>query len=107
MSESESFGIVIVEAWACGKAVIANRACPAFVELVDDGDNGFLCGSDDEIATALERLLAQPDTAARLGEAGKAKAFARYTWERMAEAIEQALLAAADRSPDKETRAVA
>jgi glycosyltransferase involved in cell wall biosynthesis len=107
MSESESFGIVVVEAWACGKPVVANRDCPAFAELVDDGHDGILCGSEEEIATALERLLAEPQAAARLGAAGRKKAFARYTWERMAEAIEQALLAAADRSPDKETRAVA
>jgi glycosyltransferase involved in cell wall biosynthesis len=107
MSESESFGIVLVEAWACGKAVIANRACPAFVELVDDGNDGLLCSSDGEIAAALERLLAEPERAARLGAAGKTKAFARYTWQCMAEAIERALLAAADRAEQKEARAVA
>ena len=98
MSESESFGIVLVEAWACGKPVIANRACPAFAELIDDGHDGLLCGNEQEIAAALARLLAEPEIAARLGAAGKAKAFSRYSWERLAEAIEQALLTAAGRS---------
>jgi glycosyltransferase involved in cell wall biosynthesis len=105
MSESESFGIVLVEAWACGKPVIANRACPAFAELIDDGRDGFLCGSEDEIANTVGRLLAEPETAARLGAAGKAKAFARYTWERMAEAIEQALLTAAEHTRPSDSEA--
>jgi glycosyltransferase involved in cell wall biosynthesis len=99
MSESESFGIVIVEAWACGKPVIANRACPAFAELIADGNDGLLCGSEEEIADALGRLLAEPETGARLGAAGRAKAFERYTWERITESIERALLTAAERTP--------
>jgi glycosyltransferase involved in cell wall biosynthesis len=78
--------------------VIANRDCPAFAELVDDGGDGFLCTGAEEIAAALERLLADPELAARLGAAGKAKALARYTWEGMAANIGDALAAAAGAS---------
>jgi glycosyltransferase involved in cell wall biosynthesis len=98
MSESESFGIVIVEAWTCGKPVIANRDCPAFAELVDDGHDGFLCGSEEEIAAALARLLADPQLGARLAAAGKSKALERYTWQGMAAAIGEALLEAVHHS---------
>jgi glycosyltransferase involved in cell wall biosynthesis len=87
MSESESFGIVVVEAWACGRPVIANADCPAFAELVDDGVDGLLCRTDAELEAALARLLAEPALAARLGAAGRDKALARYTWPRLAAAI--------------------
>ena len=36
MSESESFGIVFLEAWMAGKPVIGNRACSAVAELIAD-----------------------------------------------------------------------
>ncbi len=41
MSESESFGIVIVEAWMLSKPVIINEKCPAFVELVTNKKDGL------------------------------------------------------------------
>jgi len=41
MSQSESFGIVIVEAWMLQKPVIINELCPAFTELVKDEHSGL------------------------------------------------------------------
>lgn len=98
MSDSESFGIVIVEAWACGKPVIANRDCPAFAELIDDGEDGLLCRSEDDIAAAITRLVTDPALGARLGARGRTKALAHYTWEGAAATISEALLGAVRRS---------
>ncbi|MBX3025556.1 glycosyltransferase family 4 protein [bacterium] len=100
MSESESFGIVLVEAWACGKPVIANGDCPAFAELVADDVDGLLCHTDAELESALARLLADPALAARLGAAGRDKALARYPWSRIAAAVAAVLRGAAGR-PDE------
>lgn len=94
MSESESFGIVAVEAWMCKKPVIANRDCPAFAELIDHEGDGLLCGSDDELVAAIARLLSDPALCRRLGEQGHAKA-RQFTWDRIAEAIGRALLSIA------------
>jgi len=41
MSRSESFGIVILEAWMFQKPVIVNQDCPAFLERVQDGENAI------------------------------------------------------------------
>lgn len=106
MSESESFGIVLAEAWACGRPVVANADCPAFAELVADGVDGLLCRTDTELEDALARLLADPALAARLGDAGRAKALARYTWPHIAAAIAAVLRQAAAR-PERATAAAA
>lgn len=56
--DTEGFGLVFLEANACGKAVVGGRAGGA-VEAVRDGDNGLLIHGDniDEIAQAITKLL--------------------------------------------------
>ena len=51
----EPFGMVIVEALACGTPVIAFREGAA-CELVVDGTTGFLVDDEEEMAAAVERL---------------------------------------------------
>ncbi|MDP3820814.1 MAG: glycosyltransferase [Burkholderiales bacterium] len=79
MSSSESFGIVLLEAWMAGRPVIANRACAAFADLAVDGENALLVG-EQELAAAIERLLMQPGLAATLATAGRATAV-QYDWD--------------------------
>lgn len=49
----EPFGLVMIEAMACGTPVIScpNGAAP---EIVDDGVTGYLCSGDDELVRAIE-----------------------------------------------------
>jgi glycosyltransferase involved in cell wall biosynthesis len=51
----EPFGLVMVEALACGTPVITcpNGAAP---EIVDDGTTGFLCSDHDELVSAIHRV---------------------------------------------------
>ena len=58
----ESFGIVVTEAYCCGKPVIVSRM-GGLTEIVQDGITGFLVtpGSLDEIAAALEKFILSPD----------------------------------------------
>jgi glycosyltransferase involved in cell wall biosynthesis len=95
MSESESFGIVAVEAWMCKKPVIANRDCPAFAELIDHEDDGLLCGTDDELAMAISRMLLDSALRQQFGERGYAKARSRFTWNQIGETIGTAMLSIA------------
>jgi glycosyltransferase involved in cell wall biosynthesis len=94
MSESESFGIVLLESWLSGKPVVAQRACMAFAELVVSGENGFLVETRAEIAEALEHYLARPDVAEQHARRGMALA-GSYSWENIAVQIEALLLGAA------------
>jgi glycosyltransferase involved in cell wall biosynthesis len=50
----EPFGLVMIEAMACGTPVIAWR-CGAVPEIVVDGVTGFIVTSEDEAVSAVER----------------------------------------------------
>jgi glycosyltransferase involved in cell wall biosynthesis len=87
MSTSESFGIVICEAWLSAKPVIVNRACYAFRELVREGVTGLLAGSDQELREAMARLASDTHARDSLGMAGFAEVVARYTWRDVGNSI--------------------
>lgn len=86
----ESFGLTFVEAMARGKPTVGCRA-GAVPEIVRDGETGLLVPAHDAeaFAEALCRLLAHPGLRSRLGEAGRARAHALYSAERMGEEIEK------------------
>lgn len=50
----EPFGLVMVEAMACGTPVVALRR-GSVPEVVSDGTTGFICDEPDQIATAIKR----------------------------------------------------
>ena len=86
MSRSESFGIVILEAWMFSKPVIVNEDCPAYVELVQNEENGLHAG-EHNLVEKMNRLLSNADLTKRLGATGNEKV-ERYTWENIAAQFE-------------------
>lgn len=88
-SENESFGMVFLEAWARRKPVIGNRSCGPVASLIDDGENGYLCSAPAEIAGRIAQLLANPQLAASLGQAGYHKVATRYTWDAIAKTVRE------------------
>jgi glycosyltransferase involved in cell wall biosynthesis len=80
-SRTDSFGIVYMEAWLCGKPVIGARAggVPA---VISDEQDGLLVdfGAVADLASKIKTLLVNPGLAARFGQAGRAKVLADYTW---------------------------
>ena len=81
----EGFGLPVLEAMAQGAAVVTS-ATTSTAEVA--GDTALLVDplDVDAIAGALQRLLDEPDLAARLGAAARARA-ATFTWARTAEAM--------------------
>jgi glycosyltransferase involved in cell wall biosynthesis len=69
----ENQGIVVLEAMACGKAVVISDI-PVFGEFYEDGHDCLICETEAEFQEALERLEANPDLRERLGENAKATA---------------------------------
>jgi glycosyltransferase involved in cell wall biosynthesis len=82
----EPFGRVIVEAMACGRAVIAARGGGA-AELFEDGTSALGCppGDPEALAQAMTRLIADPALRHSLGTAGRAQAAARFDRRRLAD----------------------
>ncbi|MGI9119214.1 MAG: glycosyltransferase family 4 protein [Acidimicrobiales bacterium] len=75
VSENEPFGIVVVEAMALAKPVVAgNTGGPT--ELITDGENGVLVpfGDSAAVARAVSRFLSDPDLAAQTGAAAHLRA---------------------------------
>ncbi|QNT76160.1 glycosyltransferase [Dehalogenimonas etheniformans] len=66
LSESEGLPGCIQEAFACGVPVIAT-AVGGVVDLVKDGDNGFLVRTWEEARDRLEKMISNPDLTLRLG----------------------------------------
>ncbi len=80
-SHYESFGMVALEAMACGTPVVASQV-GGLAFLVQDGETGFVIPDDDPVALGdrLARLIAQPELRRKLGE--NANAYAqKYRWE--------------------------
>ncbi len=88
----EPFGLVNLEAMACETAVVASRV-GGIPEIVVDGETGYLVDYDESdpagfargLAERLERVLADPDLAARMGAAGRRRVLERFTWPAIAD----------------------
>jgi len=89
-SRSESFGLVALEASACGVPVVASGV-GGLLTLVDHGSSGFLVPDrDPEIfARHVRDLLDDPDAAAAMGRRGAVRA-GRYTWSLAAARLRRA-----------------
>jgi D-inositol-3-phosphate glycosyltransferase len=89
----EPFGIVPLEAMACGVPVVA-AAVGGLRDTVVDQRTGLHVPPKDPaaIAAALTALLSDPDLRRALGRAGEARAKSRYSWARVAAETERAYL---------------
>ena len=87
-SMHEPFGIVVLEAWSAGRAVIVNHV-GGLKALVREGENGLFinpgaAGTAPELAARLGQLAGAPALRQALGKAGREEAFSRYDWSRIA-----------------------
>ena len=97
----EPFGIINLEAMACGTPVVAS-AVGGIVDTVDDGATGFLVPVDPAaggaepadpegfargLAGAMQRLLDDPGLAADMGREGRRRVAERYAWPSVARRV--------------------
>ena len=90
-SRADSFGIAYLEAWMYGKPVVGARVA-GIADVIADGEDGLLVpfGAPEALADALARLLADAAWRAALGERGRVKVLARYTWEQVYQRVRPA-----------------
>lgn len=91
-SEAESFGMVLAEANACARPVVASRI-GGIPDHIRDGQNGLLCrpGDATDLATQLVTLLDDPASARAMGRRGRRNILVNHDWDRLAEATERVL----------------
>ncbi|MFY9809070.1 MAG: glycogen synthase [Pseudonocardiaceae bacterium] len=88
----EPLGIVNLEAMACGTAVVAS-AVGGIPEVVDDGVTGLLVPYDEQdiegfqrgLAHQINEVLADPERAAAMGQAGRKRAITEFSWSTVAD----------------------
>ncbi len=87
-SYSESFGLVGLEAQACGCPVVASDV-PGLRSVIRDGVSGYLIDGDDpaEYADRIGRLLADHELAQQMGRRASMLA-QRFSWTRTADRLE-------------------
>jgi glycosyltransferase involved in cell wall biosynthesis len=87
-SYSENFGIAIVEAMACGLAVAISDKVNIWSEVASAGAGLVGPPSAAQVTRQLAALAADPAAARRMGEAGRALARKRYSWDGIAGQLE-------------------
>ncbi|NLF30025.1 MAG: glycosyltransferase [Planctomycetes bacterium] len=95
----ETYGLVYAEAMAAGLAILGPRHAPPTVystagELIEDGREGLLYDATDAgaLAAALDRLADDPAVLAGMKLAARRRS-ARFTWDRYADVVIEALAA--------------
>lgn len=107
-TQPEPFGLVIAEAMACGRAVVASRAGGARELYVEGADAlAHAPGDAAELAARIEELAADAGLRARLGRAARLSAERRFDRARMSAewlALYRELLKAVNREPETVSR---
>jgi glycosyltransferase involved in cell wall biosynthesis len=81
-SRSDSFGLVLLEAWANGVPNIGYRA-GGVAGVIRDGTDGLLvpCGNVRALAAAIVRLVEDGELRRRFGAVGRERALKEFRWE--------------------------
>ncbi len=80
----EPFGLVLIEAMACGRPVIASKAGGP-TEIIVEGENGFFHTPGDPVSLAdrIEELVKNADLRRRLGQSGRKTVVGRFNVTRL------------------------
>jgi glycosyltransferase involved in cell wall biosynthesis len=90
-SRQEPFGIVVLEAMACGTPVVATRV-GGIPGILTHMQEGLLVESERprDMARAIERLLKDRPLSQSMGKRGRAKVLHQFTWDSVVKRYERA-----------------
>ncbi len=90
-SRSDSFGLVLLEAWCNGIPNVAYRA-GGVAEIIRHEEDGLLvrCGDLEELCQALARLIADTSMRQRFGKSGQERTGSEFRWEEKLQRVRHA-----------------
>ena len=90
--DNEGFGMVFIEAAACGKPSLAGKAGGTGSAVVD-GETGVRVNGDsfEDVTASLRRILCEHTFTARLGLEGCARVAQEFSWEKVAQKTAQCI----------------
>jgi glycosyltransferase involved in cell wall biosynthesis len=96
---AEALGITTLEAMASGLACVGSRV-GGIAETIVDGVTGILVppGDEEQLANGVGRLIDDAELRARMGEAGRQRARAHFTWRVLAAEVAKVYRQVAQRS---------
>jgi glycosyltransferase involved in cell wall biosynthesis len=83
----ESFSIVLMEAWACGRPVVVNEDCAVTRWHAERANGGLWYGDYETFAAGLDYLARHPDEAAAMGSQGRQYIEREYNPRKVAQAF--------------------
>src|SRR5690606_32845189 len=87
-SQFESFGIVFLEAWACGTPVIGSAVGP-MPDIIGEGGLTFELGNADDLAKNIEALINDSQLAREKASQGLQKVREHYNWSAIGQVVRQ------------------
>ncbi|MBN2119585.1 MAG: glycosyltransferase family 4 protein [Candidatus Omnitrophica bacterium] len=101
--KGEGLGLVLCEAGARGKPIIAGN-CGGVPEIIKDNETGLLVNPEntEELAQKAVQLLMDKELSARLGKNAREKVFSGFTWDKISQQISELISYAqvSGRSPE-------
>jgi glycosyltransferase involved in cell wall biosynthesis len=90
-SPYESLSVIVLEAWAMGRAVLANARCKVLEGQCRRSNGGLYYEGYSEFEEALDVMLDRPELREGMGRAGRAYFEANYRWPILEEKVERLL----------------
>ena len=80
-SKNESFSLVIMESWLCGRPVLVHSGCPVTRNFVSESDGGLYFGDYFEFEGCTDWFLANREKAALMGRNGGSYVRSSFAWD--------------------------
>ncbi|MEG0910712.1 MAG: glycosyltransferase family 4 protein [Ruthenibacterium sp.] len=84
-SANESFSIVIMESWLCGRPILVNGDCAVTTSFAKESNGGLYYHNYEEFAGAVRYLTQHTDVATEMGQMGNAYVRTHFNWDTVAE----------------------
>lgn len=81
LSKHESFSLVIMESWLCGRPVIVSRGCEVTRDFAERFNGGFAVDDYREFENSVNTYLNDTKLASQMGENGRNKVKENFTWD--------------------------